>query len=1414
MDPFDNMPILGVGFCGGVGATAVNFGSNIVMATIETYSNACYTSALLNNAHLQISIIDTYTVTSNYILTQGTTTTSNQRPFPISTWSNVGPSYDTNLAGIAYWHSISSGSSSTWSSVCYSPESNLFVTVGKNAVMSSTNGGALWTVNHTITNGTFTSVCWSPTLRLFCAVAATDTVTVSSDATHWYITNYSTPAYALTVQWTSVCWTGTNFVAVSAKSGGSMVSPNGIDWSTQQIGLSDAYSVAYAPQSNLVCMVGLGCNAMYSSNNGATFYASKMFPAYATTYAMNSVCWSSNLQKFVAVGSNFVLESSNAVDWASNANLSVPTSAHNNYWKSIDWSPSLVQFAAVSMDGQLITSSNGVTWTSRDSQAPSGGSNFTSVCWSTTCNMFLGVSSTGVITMTNQAFLPYNDVSGQPIQARAPVDITSPFTSNVALAKYNTDLKAFQWINLFGSSNAITVDAMRSTAASVTASHLCSNVGVYQLNNQLNMTNTFVPGSNVPLGSNGCVIELEGITGLMRWSSPSDLKAITMARSPVDRSIISTSSNRVEWRSASNGVLSVSFTPLATPTGGRLNATAIEPVSGSVYLSGTAISSAPLGLLYRSGQPFAPQPSTVSGSFIAKYTPYLNAPSVGQITANTASNVAASSVYQRGAGPVLQLESATPGGNLLEGWSANQLVYSVSPYGDVTLRNEYGNQTNFNTGMFGNVNVSSNLVANNVTNSNLHVTSNAIVDGLLTTSTLQVSGDFNLDGLLKSSNGQLFMATNMNLAGIMYSSNDVHLGGPNADTMIITAGNAIINSNLTVTSNIFTSNIQYITGHYSSSTASNVYIGQSMVLGDISHNSVCVKPGFLGIGFTNAWNQVDKAFTSAANQIYVDGLVVSENMHTDELFVGFGILQANTNQVVISQMGTAPSYAMRNTEGSNIIMNVDGNVQINGNLIIKGTALFENTFHNDRLLITTYNIGVFNPMPVATLDICGSCYCQKIVVGYASILNGTDAGQTRLNDTNVLDVSGTCFVEGNVQMVTSNATSAATPTLSIINLATTGDGLFVQVPSGSLNAVARFTSATTPLLVIGPKGDTVFSTPTGEVMRVTHTNNVLVGFSTATDATGASLPPSGLDVSGSVRLRYPHVTPNAFYGDVVGNMRGYYVRCGSNPDVMSSNFEGRALLCSNSAVGGGYARTLLINPNNDYNNGVSIMYNTFASNLQSCNIATNAYTNSVGWDMLSDRATYIELGKKYGTSTTVWPDGLLIDPPTRFTNGGVFIGTPWGMSTSNMDKGQLLVTGGVGIGAVPLTYTPGTSNLYKISNNFMLDVLGVIRATDVYASSDARIKSDIQEIQDALEKIKRMRGVTFVKSADTHRTMGLIAQETLDVVPEAVTEDANTFLSINYGALVGLLVEGIKEQAVEINGLKRDMVAIQKHLGL
>ena len=111
---------------------------------------------------------------------------------------------------------------------------------------------------------------------------------------------------------------------------------------------------------------------------------------------------------------------------------------------------------------------------------------------------------------------------------------------------------------------------------------------------------------------------------------------------------------------------------------------------------------------------------------------------------------------------------------------------------------------------------------------------------------------------------------------------------------------------------------------------------------------------------------------------------------------------------------------------------------------------------------------------------------------------------------------------------------------------------------------------------------------------------------------------------------------------------------------------------------------------------------------------------------------------------------------------------------------------------------------------------GLIRATnDVIAfySSDRRLKTNILNIPNALEKVNMLNGVTFDwkefeenKNKEIHANegadVGIIAQEVEAIFPELVDNRENGYKAVKYDKLVAVLIEAVKELNEKVNILE------------
>lgn len=108
---------------------------------------------------------------------------------------------------------------------------------------------------------------------------------------------------------------------------------------------------------------------------------------------------------------------------------------------------------------------------------------------------------------------------------------------------------------------------------------------------------------------------------------------------------------------------------------------------------------------------------------------------------------------------------------------------------------------------------------------------------------------------------------------------------------------------------------------------------------------------------------------------------------------------------------------------------------------------------------------------------------------------------------------------------------------------------------------------------------------------------------------------------------------------------------------------------------------------------------------------------------------------------------------------------------------------------------------FSVAGN--INVTGEIVASgNITAYSDKRLKSEVKQIQDALIKVKKLSGYTYLMNGFEDRQTGVIAQEVQEVLPEAVKINEEGLMSVAYGNMIGLLIESIKELDEKVESLK------------
>ena len=136
-----------------------------------------------------------------------------------------------------------------------------------------------------------------------------------------------------------------------------------------------------------------------------------------------------------------------------------------------------------------------------------------------------------------------------------------------------------------------------------------------------------------------------------------------------------------------------------------------------------------------------------------------------------------------------------------------------------------------------------------------------------------------------------------------------------------------------------------------------------------------------------------------------------------------------------------------------------------------------------------------------------------------------------------------------------------------------------------------------------------------------------------------------------------------------------------------------------------------------------------------------------------------------------------------------------------------------------LNIAHGRVGIGVMNPGYHLDIAGDCHASSFPTSSDSRFKTDVRQVENALDRLTQIRGVTFdwnekyeaLGRSTGHRELGVIAQEVEKVFPELVTTwGEENYRAVDYGRLSGVLIEAIKELKSENDEMKKELAELRQ----
>ena len=144
------------------------------------------------------------------------------------------------------------------------------------------------------------------------------------------------------------------------------------------------------------------------------------------------------------------------------------------------------------------------------------------------------------------------------------------------------------------------------------------------------------------------------------------------------------------------------------------------------------------------------------------------------------------------------------------------------------------------------------------------------------------------------------------------------------------------------------------------------------------------------------------------------------------------------------------------------------------------------------------------------------------------------------------------------------------------------------------------------------------------------------------------------------------------------------------------------------------------------------------------------------------------------------------------------------MRGGTVDTAAVLTVGSNTVPSANVTHEMGNTTMMYGNGYFK----NVISAGDVEAnySSDKKLKTDLQQMENALEVVRKINGYMFKWKTDDEKNgkqdLGVIAQEVQKELPFLVTKNGNGNLAVKYQSLIPLLIEAVKELSVKVEELE------------
>lgn len=635
--------------------------------------------------------------------------------------------------------------------------------------------------------------------------------------------------------------------------------------------------------------------------------------------------------------------------------------------------------------------------------------------------------------------------------------------------------------------------------------------------------------------------------------------------------------------------------------------------------------------------------------------------------------------------------------------------------------------------------------------------------------------------------------TSLDVSGISTFKGDVKMGNLTVDTINILFPDGF-SGTASAAKNVITTGVSTNTTHYLPFVASSTGVSQGS-----GGEKLYVDPG---ISYNPSTNNLSVAGIVTAST-FIGNLVNTLTLNTS----GTGLSGSTTFNNSGAATFTVTSNATSANTASTIVARDASNnfsagtitASLNGNVTGNVTGNLTGNVNSSGLSTLPQISGTDLTVGVATISnrlVASGSLSVSGLSTFSSAVQASSITVTGVTSTSDLFVTGPSTFEGNVTFG-----NASTDTVTF-NARLASSILPTTANSGDIGgATQRFANVYANNFVGLAATATKLATPSnfslsGDVTAAAVSFDGTGGVTLATSYAAGSI--DNADISASAGIAISKLAASTISGISLGNnLNNLTISAAGDGDILTSYNGSAAKTISYNSIGA---------PRAD-GTGATGTWSISVTGSSGGTTGTLTFSSSGNGDFLNNTFN--------GSANRTISYNSINAPSTTGANAS---GT-WGISITGSSAS---CTGNAATASAVLvnTVTTGSYYLMGASNGGGANYVPVIdsdfyyNATTLYTTnlqvtstititSDLSLKTNIKPLEGSLAKILGLRGVEYDRIDCNKHQLGLIAQEVEEVLPEIISENDKGLKTVEYTAIIPVLIEAIKELKAEIDELKK-----------